>query len=54
MYVKVTCAGKSLHNQEVKMCKKRSSYQKYSQELQLSILSEYLSGGISKYALCKI
>lgn len=35
------------------MCKKRSSYQKYSRELQLSIVSEYLSGGISKYALCK-
>lgn len=49
----MTCTEKSLHNEEVKMCKKRSNYQKYSKELQLSIVSEYLSGGISKYALCK-
>lgn len=51
--IMLTCTEKSLHNEEVKMCKKRSSYQKYSKELQLSIVSEYLSGGISKYALCK-
>lgn len=35
------------------MCKKRGKYQKYSQDFRLSVVEEYLSGGISKYALCK-
>lgn len=35
------------------MCKQRGKYQKYSQAFRIAVVEEYLSGGISKYALCK-
>lgn len=49
----MTCTEKSLHKLKPKMCKKRGKYQNYSDDFRMSIVKEYLSGGISKYALCK-
>lgn len=35
------------------MCKQIKRNRKYTEEFRISVVKEYLSGGMSKYALCK-